>query len=145
MSDHNTLTDDGIPQEFWNVPEDFIADENLRFLHADMCSRLRRENPDADGLELMAIERVVSLFFYMRYKESTGNMGTDTAYKGMMQMWVVMAADLRKTRLGSTDEITIRAEIMKGVVRAVNGALEGFEPDVVKTVKRRIVERLEPA
>lgn len=143
MSDDNSLTGDGIPSEFWSVPEAFISDENLRFLHADACQRLRNDNPDADTLELMAIERVTSLYFYMRAKEASGNYNSDTSYKGMMQLWVSMAADLRKTRLGGADEANVRRDVLRQVVAAVNGAFNGMEPEIAKTIKARIAERLE--
>jgi hypothetical protein len=143
VSDENSLTEGGVPDSFWSVPEQFITDQNLRLLHADSCQRLRQDNPDADTLELMAIERVTSLYFYMRSKEATGTFNSDTAYKGMMQLWVTMAADLRKARTGASDVESIRADVLKSVVRAVNGAFEGLEPEVAKTVKKRIAERLE--
>ena len=143
MTEQNSLTNGGVPDEFWSVPEQFIPDENLRFLHADACARLRSDNPDADTLELMAIERVTSLYFYMRSKEASGTFNSDTAYKGMMQLWVAMAADLRKARVETADEASVRADVLKTVARAVNGAFEGLEPDVAVMVKRRIAERLE--
>jgi hypothetical protein len=139
----NRLTDGGIPDDFWAVPEEFISDENLRFLHADICAKLRADNPDADTLEILAIERVTSLYFYMRAKEMSGTFSSDTAYKGMMQLWTVMAADLRKTRTGTADAQAVKDEVLKDVVRAVNGAFDGLEPEVASTVKRRIAERLE--
>jgi hypothetical protein len=139
----NTLTDGGVPEEFWAVPEQFISDDTLRFLHTEMCVRLREDNPDADTLELMAIERVCSLYFYMRAKEGQGTFSSDTAYKGMMQLWVVMAADLRKARTGQADEASIKADVLKTVGKAVNGAFEGLEPEVAVTVRRRLMESLE--
>lgn len=143
MSDENSLTDGGVPEEFWSVPENFISDHGLRLLHADTCRRLRDDNPEADTLEVMAIERIASLYFYMRSKEIQGNFGSDTAYKGMMSLWVSMASDLRKSRLGGADEATVRRDVLRQVVSAVNGAFNGMEPEVAKTIKARIAERLE--
>jgi len=143
MSDQtNSLADGGIPESFWNVPEQFIADENLRLLHSMTCARLRLENPDADTLELMAIERVASLFFYMRDKERSGSINSDNAYKNMMQLWVSMAADLRKTRSGVADEQEIRKEVVHGVVRSIKEGLKGMEPETRMIVTKRLMESL---
>jgi len=143
MSDQtNSLADGGVPDDFWSVPESFIKDENLRLLHSIVCARLRQENPDADTLELMAIERVTSLFFYMRDRESAGAMGRDQAYKAMMQLWVTMAADLRKTRIGVADESKIREGIYADVVRGIKNAVRGMEPEVAQTVRKRLVESI---
>lgn len=143
MSDNeNTLTSNDIPAEFWSVPEKFIRDDSLRLLHAEVCSRLRDENPDADMLELMAIERVTSLFFYMRDRERSGGLDNAQAYKSMMSLWVTMAADLRKNRAGSADEEAIRSSVMKDVVTATRKALEGLEPEIANTVRIRFAESL---
>jgi hypothetical protein len=143
MADENTLTDGDVPESFWSVSDKFISDDTLRLLHSEMCSKLRQENPHADSLELMAIERICSLYFYLRFMESSGRSRGDAAYKNLMQVWMNMAADLRKSRIGSQDEDQIRGEILTGVSRAVTAALQGIDPDTASTVKRRIVERLE--
>ena len=142
MTDVNSLSTGGIPEEFWIVPEEFISDDSLRLLHADACSRLRHENQDADVLELMLIERVTSLYFYMRSKEGAGQINSDAAYKSMIQLWVAMAADLRKTRVNAVDQNAVRDSVTRDILQAVMGALSGIEPEVAGTIKRRIAERV---
>lgn len=140
--DSNTLADGSVPTEFWAVPEKFITDEGLRLLHASICTRLRDENPDADTLEIMAIERIASLFFYMRDRERHGGIGSDSAYKSMMSLWVSMAAELRKSRMGLADEGVIREQVMSEVVTATRRAVQGLDPEVAGLVKRRFAEHL---
>lgn len=145
MSEENALSADGLPENFWSVPENFIEDEGLRFLHSVMSARLIDENQGADTLELMAIERVATLYFYMRSIEMKGQnkISSTAAYKDMLKMWTTMAADLRKNRIASQDADAIRAEILGGVARAVNGAFAGIDPTVAIMAKKRIAERLE--
>lgn len=142
MTTENVLTDGAIPAEFWAVPEKFIKDESLRFLHAEVCARMRDENPGADTLELMAIERITSLFFYMRDRERLGGMASDSAYKSMMSLWVSMAADLRKSRSGLSEEEATRTRVLQDVANGIKSALKGMDPEVAIVVKRRIAESL---
>lgn len=138
--DQNSLDNDGLPDNFWRVPNSFIEDDALRLLHAEVCVRLRNENSDADTLELMAIERVASLYIWMRNKENNSGFNSDTAYKDMIKLWTAMAADLRKTRIAVLDNAEAQAQIMTMLVGAINDALAGVEPEIANTVKRRIME-----
>ena len=142
--DRNTL-DVGLPASFWNVPEPFIPDETLRFLHSDLSVRLREDNPDADTLEMMAIERVASLYIWMRLKESSQGFNSDASYKSIIQLWTTMAADLRKTRTDHKTTAEAQAEIMEMLVGAINNALAGLEPEIANTVKRRVMESIQGA
>ena len=136
-TDQNTLSD-GVPVELWNVPETFIPNTELQFLHADICTRLREDNPDADTLELLAIERIASLYFWMRYKEGADGFKSDQSYKGMIDLWTKMAADLRKSRTDHKTTAEAQKEIMGMLVGAINDALAGIDPEIANTVKRRI-------
>lgn len=131
-------TENILPPEFWQTPEQFIADDNLRFLHAEVCARLRRETPDADTLEQLCMERVASLYFYMRDRETKGGLNNATAYKSIMQLWVAMAADLRKARKEDSDVEKIRAEVTSDLVGAVRDSLQGLEPEIQMTITRRL-------
>lgn len=131
-----------LPPNFWSVPDQFIADEALRFLHAEVCARLRRETPDSDTLEQMAMERVASLYFYMRDREMKGGLNNASAYKSIMSLWVTMATDLRKARKADTDADLIRAEVTGEVVTAVKDALNGLEPEAAMLVQRRLRQSL---
>ena len=137
MTDQNVLSD-GIPVELWNVPETFIPREELRFLHSEICARLREDNLDADTLELLAIERVASLYVWMRLKESETGFKSESSYKGMIQLWTTMAADLRKARTDHKTTAEAQTEIMGMLVGAINDALAGIDPEIANTVKRRI-------
>jgi hypothetical protein len=146
MSDQNqnVLNDDGLPPNFWAVPENFIQDESLRFMHAEMCIRLKQENPGADSLELMAIERIATLYFYLRSRElaGAGAMRSDAAYKDMLKLFTSMATELRKNRVGSQNEDDIRNEILSGVSGAIKGAFQGVDVETAAVVKKRLAERL---
>jgi hypothetical protein len=136
-TDQNTLSD-GVPNELWRVPEQFIPSEELQFLHSDICARLREDNPDADTLELLAIERIASLYFWMRHKEASDGFKSDQSYKGMIDLWTKMAADLRKARTEHKTATEAQKEIMGMLVGAINDALAGIDPEIANTVKRRI-------
>lgn len=131
-----------LPTGFFAVPENFITDDTLRFLHAEVIARLRNESPDADTLEVMCMERVTSLYFYMRDREAKGGLNNATAYKAIMALWVNMATDLRKGRTQAKDEEQIRAEVTTDLVGAVKKSLEGLEPEVAMTVTRRLRQQL---
>lgn len=137
MTDQNILSD-GIPNSLWNVPDTFIPNTELQFLHSDICARLRQDNLDADTLELLAIERVASLYIWMRHKESADGFKSDVSYKGMIQLWTTMAADLRKARTDHKTTAEAQHEIMSMLVGAINDALAGIDPEIANTVKRRI-------
>lgn len=136
-TDQNTLSE-GVPNELWRVPEQFIPNPELQVLHADICVRLREDNPDADTLELLAIERIASLYFWMRHKEGTDGFKNDQSYKGMIDLWTKMAADLRKARTDHKTTAEAQKEIMGMLVGAINDALAGINPEIANTIKRRI-------
>jgi hypothetical protein len=131
-----------LPTGFWAVPEQFIADEGLRFLHSEVLARLRNETPDADTLEQMCMERVASLYFYMRGREMTGGLNNASAYKSIMALWVQMATDLRKVRRDDVNADKIRAEVTGDLISAVKDSLKGLEPEVAMTVTRRLRQTL---
>lgn len=134
--------DNLLPTDFWASPEQFIANESLRFLHAEVIARLRTESPNADTLELMLLERVASLYFYMRDRETKGGLNNATAYKSIMQLWVAMAGELRKGRDKAKTEEEIRAEVTGELVGAVKNSLQGLEPEVAMTIQRRLRQTL---
>jgi hypothetical protein len=131
-----------LPTGFWAVPEQFIADQTLRFLHSEVLARLRHETPDADTLEQMCMERVASLYFYMRGREMSGGLNNAAAYKSIMALWVQMAADLRRNRRDDVNAEKIRAEVTGELVSAVKDSLKGLEPEVAMTVTRRLRQTL---
>lgn len=145
MSEDQNSLDVGLPASFWNVPEPFIPDQTLRFLHSDLSVRLREDNPDADTLELMAIERVASLYIWMRAKESAQGFSSDASYKSIIQLWTTMAADLRKARTDLKTTAEAQAEIMTMLVKAINDGLAGVDPEIANTVKRRVMESIQGA
>lgn len=137
MTEQNVLSE-GVPAELWNVPETFIPKTELQFLHSELCARLREDNPDADTLELMAVERVASLYIWMRFKEGEEGFKSESSYKAMIQLWTTMAADLRKARTDHKTAAEAQGEIMKMLAGAINDALAGIDPEIANTVKRRI-------
>lgn len=141
-ADKNTLGMDNLPTTFWEPHQSVISDTNLRFLHAEMCARLRGESPGADTLELMAIERIATLYFLMRVKERRGQSG-DAPYRVYFQSWVTMASELRKHRSGSESLTKAREEVFRTVINAVNGALGEIDPPVAKKIRQRLSENLE--
>lgn len=145
MSDsYETIEDQSglLPTEFWAAPEKFIQDAGMRLLHAEVIARLQSENPEAGVLEQLAMERVTSLYFYMRDREMRGGLDTAAAYKGIMSLWVNMAADLRKARTDGETADAIRVEITKTVVTAVKDAIQGLDPDIAITIQRRVLQSL---
>lgn len=140
MSDSGkTLTND-LPENFWDlaeVPIDGI--ESLKEIHKVVIARLLDEAPDADTLELMLMERVAFLYIYIRAKENKQLFAHDRAYKETLQLWVGLAADLRKQRLRSVEEDKIRMEVIKEVAVALKEALKGIDPAKSAEVQDRFL------
>ena len=52
---------DKLPDGFWNVPESFIEDPELREMYHVIYSNLLKENEDLDTIEALLIERAAAL------------------------------------------------------------------------------------
>jgi len=131
-------------ESLWEVPETFIDDEDLRTLHTDILRQLRRENPQADTLELLLMERVATGFVYMRSREASGLIGTND-YKTLTQLWITMAADLRKTRTHATDLAAVRDEVVRDFLSAFEDSLKGLDIDTQVIMRKRMAESLQSA
>lgn len=138
-----TLNDSGYPRELFDLPENFIQDTNLRTLHAEVCARLLADQPSADMLDVLIIERVATAYFYVRQKEEVGAEGSPTAYKNMIRMWLELATELRKKRIEALDENQMKEKLAGVVVDALNTAIYGLDPKVQRVVRDNIVGALE--
>lgn len=134
----------GYPQELFNLPEEFIEDPGLRLLHAEVCARLLSDQPDADMLDVMIIERTTTAYFYVRQKELAGSDALHPAtYKNIIRMWLELATELRKKRLESFSELEVKEKIVGAVVGALNESIYGLDPVIAKTVRDRMVLALD--
>jgi hypothetical protein len=133
----------GLPGNFWsmNLPSEMV-NENLQLLHAEIVSQLKKEAPDADTLEQMLMERVAFLYVFIRAKETKQMFAHDRAYKETMQLWVGMAADLRKQRQTADALEVIKSQVTAEVADAVNSALKSFDPEVRKQLKAGMAKAL---
>jgi len=133
-----------LPAAFWAQNFEALGiDMHLQVIYSEVTARLREENTDADTLELMLIERVALLYVYIRHKEETQAFETSRAYKEMFQLWVAMAADLRKQRMHEENLQVLRDQILTSVQHAVMGAVKTFPPEIKQEVQERLLDELE--
>ena len=142
MSD-TPLNRPGYPGELFDLPEDFITDEGLRILHAEVCARLLADQPDADMLDVLIIERVATAYFYVRQKEASGTDMSPATYKNIIKMWLEVATELRKKRLEAFTESEVKDKVAALVVGALNDSIYGLDPVIGKTIRDRMVMALE--
>lgn len=135
------LSSHDMPANMWEISEAFIEDADLRELYSQIILNLQRENPDADTLEMMMMERVASGFVFMRSREAEGTFGGHE-YKNLTTLWVSMAADLRKTRTNSSDIVAMKDEIHRDVLNAFEESLKGVDLDVQLVIRSRMMEAL---
>ncbi len=133
-------------QEFqtalWNVPEAFIPDEGLQDLYELLATQLRQDNPDADTLEIIMIERVAALYVFLRYRELTGDTGSLTAYHKNIELWAKLVDQLRRKRVdNSTDEVA-KSKMLAGVSEAFQKTLTGLEPEVAAHIRQKFAKNL---
>lgn len=136
---------DKLPDGFWNVPESFIEDPELREMYHVIYSNLLKENEDLDTIEALLIERAAALYVYIRNNERSNGYSNSTDYRQLSQLWNNMATDLRKTRTSNVDVAQIRSEIMDEFTEIIIDAMKGFEPNIQATIKRRLLTALEKA
>lgn len=139
--DDNQLNYAGYPSDLFEVPEEFIREQELRTLHAEVCARLLSDQPDADMLDVLIIERVATSYFYLRQKEH--GPANDRTYRSLTKMWLEIATELRKKRLESMSEVAIKDKVTTTIVEALNSALNGVDPIVARVVRDRMVKELE--
>lgn len=137
--------EENLPDGFWDMPGTFIESDNIRTLYFSLYKKLLKENPDADTIEVMMIERAAALYAYMRNMEATEGYQNSSSYRQLSALWNQMANDLRKTRNVNFDENKIREEIAREYMSVINLAIKGFDAEVAHTVKRRLLMALESA
>lgn len=135
------LNTKGYPPELFDLPKDFIVDQNLRTLHAEVCARLLADHPDADMLDVLTIERVATSYFYVRQRESSKS--EPVGYRSLMRMWLEISAELRKRRFEALSEAATREKVSQLVGEALNHAIYGLDPVIAGTVRAKMVEALE--
>lgn len=135
--------DDYLPEDFWNMPDTFIDDPSIKDMYVSLYKQLLKENQDRDTIETMMIERAAALYAYMRSLESSTGYSNSSNYRQLTQLWNAMANDLRKTRTVNFDEAKIREEISTDLIATINRALQGFEPEIANSVRRRILTQMD--
>lgn len=129
-----------LPAEFWSQHPEALGDEALQLIYAEVSQRLKNENPDADTLELMLIERVAFLYVHIRNKENKKLFAHDRAYKETLQLWGAMAADLRKRRERVSDVREITERILAQVQVAVDVAVDHLPAEQAKVFQSHLLE-----
>lgn len=135
--------DEILPDGFWSMPETFIEITAVQNMYESLYKQLLKENPDRDTIETMMIERAAALYAYMRSLEATAGYRNSSDYRQLTALWNNMANDLRKTRTVNFDEAKVREETILMVIKMVNDALRGFEPEVQNTVRRHVANSLD--
>lgn len=134
-----------LPDEFWNQPEEAIADQGLRALYHTVVDQMKEELSEKPGfgtLETMMVERVVYLYFRIRDKEGAGAEGFDhdRNYKEINQLWSTMAANLQKNWLIATDPEKVRQHVYDQVQEMVSMALLEFPAEVANRVNASLLK-----
>lgn len=138
-----------LPEEFWSQDfEQLGVEPALQLIYAETCAELRRENPDADTMELMMIERVAYLYVFIRHKEtrpltSKDGFAHDRVHKETTQLWSQMMAELRKQRNRVEDQQFLRAQIVTAVKQAVQRAVLVLPADQQLVFQAKILDELE--
>jgi hypothetical protein len=135
-----------LPPAFWAQNFDALGIEiPLQMIYQEVVSRLKEENTDADTLELMLIERIALLYVLIRHKEETNAFENSRAYKELFQLWVTMAADLRKQRQAAESIQILREQILVSVHHAVVTAVKGMPQEIKQEIQERLLSELESA
>lgn len=133
-----------LPEEFWVQNFDAMQVEPaLQLVYHETCNLLRDENPNADTLELMMIERVAFLYVYLRHKETKSAFAHDRVHKETFQLWAGMAAELRKHRNRVEDQVFLRQQIIAAVKLAVHRSVEVLPEDQRMQFQARLLDELE--
>ena len=138
-----TEAEETLPAGFWNMPDTFIADPEIKELYRSAYVALLKENPDRDTIETMMIERAAALYAYMRSLEASVGYSNSSNYRQLTTLWNTMAEGLRKSRTVNFDEAKVREEIATDFISIINSALKGFEPEIANTVRRRIITAMD--
>jgi hypothetical protein len=129
---------------FWAQNFDEMGvDPSLQLIYAEACSRLKEENPNADTLEAMLIERVAFLYVFIRNKETKKAFAHDRAHKEMFQLWATMAGELRKQRNRTEDTEWMRDKILDQVEKAIIKATAKLDPKTRNAVQQDLLSELD--
>lgn len=123
-----------LPTEVFSVADKLVKeDPGLKLIHAQIVARLRDENPDADTLTLLSIERIASVYVLIRSKEATGGFAHDRAYKETMAFWHQMVVDMRRSKVKEEAIDEMLAEATGQMVKALANTLAKFDlPDAMR-------------
>lgn len=136
---------DNLPSEFFAQPEDAIGEEALQLIYSEVIARLREENPDADTIESMMIERVAFLYVHIRHKETKKLFAHDRSHKETLQLWVTMAANLQKKRQAERDLEAIKDSIVNAVQIAVMDAAKSLPPEMASDFQEKLLAEFDAA
>lgn len=140
------MTDGKLPSEFFAQPAEAVGDEALQLIYSEVVARLQKENPDADTIESMMIERVAFLYVHIRHKETKKLFAHDRSHKETLQLWVTMAAQLQKKRTAEQDLEEIKDSIVSAIHLAVSDAAsKSLPPDIAKDFQESFLAELDNA
>lgn len=131
-----------LPEEFWTQPLQNV-EPALQLVYTEVQTRLREENPEADTLELMMIERVAFLYVHIRHKETKRLFDNDRAYKETMQVWTQMAAELRKERVRQETVENAKEAILDAVHTALGASLNSLPEHERKKIMGSLADNME--
>ena len=135
---------DAMPDGFWALSETALKKETaLQFMGTDISARLRAENPSADMLEMMLVERVAFFYVYMRQQECAEFFVPGPRYKEILNSWTGLAAELRKCRTMSLE--TMKDAILLAVSSAIAQAVQDLPEDQRTLIGERIAASFEEA
>lgn len=126
----------------WSVPEAFIPDPDLRQLYDLVIAQLLSDNPDADGLERLMIERIGAVYMFIRYRESVGDVDSLTAYHKNLELWAKLVDQLRRKRIDNAVDDSNKQKILTGVQTAFQKTLQGMEPELANHIRQRFAKNL---
>lgn len=134
---------DKLSDEFFAQPEKPLGDEAHQLIYAEVVARLREENPDADTLELMLIERTAFLYVHIRVKEQLGSFAHDRSYKETNALLVDLMRDLRKQKSSAQTAEQIRDSIIETVHEALAASVKKLPPEYAKSFQESLADEFE--
>lgn len=130
--------------EFYAQPPEALGDEPLQLIYSEVVAGLRQENPHADIMDAMWIERTVSLYTRIRNRETKQDFDSDKSYLEMMKLWVTLATALQRKRQDDMDVEEVRDRILASVQIAVSDAMKAALPaDLAEAFGTALLQELD--
>lgn len=134
---------DPFPDSFWAQSSQVLDDPNFQLIYAEIAKKLRDENPNADTLETIQIERIAFLYTHIRMKETKKLFANDRAYKETMATWHAMVESLRRYRERRETFEKLRDDLKASLNEAIMAAIPTMPDEHREAFLGDLADRLE--